>query len=68
MKLGRFRRVEGTSVGVRTANDKVGFRIEFDERSGVRVNVWAGKEKGAHFQFSATEVTVVKLQRMHGCG
>ncbi|EHK83938.1 YD repeat-containing protein [Saccharomonospora azurea SZMC 14600] len=53
---------------MRTANDKVGFRIEFDERSGVRVNVWAGKEKGSHFEFSATEVAVVKLQRMHGCG
>ncbi|GAA3375482.1 hypothetical protein GCM10020367_43460 [Streptomyces sannanensis] len=51
-----------------TANGKMGFRIEFDDRSGAHINVWAGKEKGPHFQFNATETTVTKLQGLHGCG
>ncbi|MGW9479231.1 polymorphic toxin-type HINT domain-containing protein [Saccharomonospora azurea] len=68
VKLGRFRQIEGKPVGMQTANNKVGFRIEFDERSGAHINVWAGKEKGSHFQFNATEATVAKLQRLHGCG
>jgi hypothetical protein len=66
--LGKFGAIKGRPVGMQTVNGKVGFRIEFDERSGAHINVWAGKEKGPHFQFDATEKTVTKLQRLHGCG
>ncbi|MEU6278961.1 RHS repeat-associated core domain-containing protein [Streptomyces sp. NPDC047028] len=66
--LGKFGTIKGKPIGMQTANGKVGFRIEFDDRSGAHINVWAGKEKGPHFQFKATEETVTKLQGLHGCG
>ncbi|MFI1291034.1 LamG-like jellyroll fold domain-containing protein [Streptomyces sp. NPDC020792] len=66
--LGKFGTIKGMPVGMQTANGKAGFRIEFDDRSGAHINVWAGKEKGPHFQFNATEATVTKLQGLHGCG
>jgi RHS repeat-associated protein len=66
--LGKFGSIKGKPIGMQTANGKVGFRIEFDDRSGAHINVWAGKEKGPHFQFKATEATVTKLQGLHGCG
>ncbi|WFB07933.1 sugar-binding protein [Streptomyces sp. LX-29] len=66
--LGKFGTIRGKPVGMQTANGKAGFRIEFDDRSGAHINVWAGKEKGPHFQFNATEATVTKLQGLHGCG
>ncbi|MFF0837639.1 MULTISPECIES: polymorphic toxin-type HINT domain-containing protein [unclassified Streptomyces] len=65
--LGKFGTIKGKPVGMQTANGKAGFRIEFDDRSGAHINVWAGKEKGPHFQFNATEATVTKLQGLHGC-
>jgi RHS repeat-associated protein len=66
--LGKFGTIKGQPVGMQTANGKAGFRIEFDDRSGAHINVWSGKEKGPHYQFNATEATVTKLQRQHGCG
>ncbi|MCP9959050.1 polymorphic toxin-type HINT domain-containing protein [Streptomyces sudanensis] len=66
--LGKFGTIKGKPVGMQTANGKTGFRSEFDDRSGAHINVWAGKEKGPHFQFNATEATVTKLQGLHGCG
>jgi hypothetical protein len=66
--LGKFGSIKGKPIGMQTANGKVGFRIEFDDRSGAHIAVWAGKEKGPHFQFKATEATVTKLQGLHGCG
>ena len=41
-----------------SAEGKVGFRVEFDTRSGVHINVWSGKLKGPHFQFNSSEKTV----------
>ncbi|WAX80208.1 polymorphic toxin-type HINT domain-containing protein [Streptomyces sp. KMM 9044] len=66
--LGKFGTIKGKPIGRQTANGKVGFRIEFDDRHGAHINVWAGKEKGPHFQFNATESAVTKLQGLHGCG
>ncbi|MGW2304468.1 polymorphic toxin-type HINT domain-containing protein [Streptomyces sp. NPDC001809] len=66
--LGKFGTIKGKPIGMQTANGKVGFRIEFDDRHGAHINVWAGKEKGPHYQFKGTEATVTKLQGLHGCG
>lgn len=38
-----------------TADGGVGFRVEFDARSGAHIDASAGKEKGAHFQFKGTQ-------------
>nr|WP_225793043.1 RHS repeat-associated core domain-containing protein [Yersinia pseudotuberculosis] len=61
--LGRFGDIKGKPVGMQTGNGKVGFRVEFDERSGAHINTWSGKEKGPHFQFEASEKTVKKIQK-----
>lgn len=66
--LGKFGTIKGKPIGMQTADGKVGFRIEFDDRHGAHINVWAGKEKGPHYQFQGKEATVTKLQGLHGCG
>ena len=66
VRLGKFGSIAGKPVGMQTANGKCHFRVEFDERSGAHINVQAGKEKGPHFLFDATEKTVTKLQRRFG--
>jgi hypothetical protein len=65
--IGKFGSIQGKPVGMQTADGKTGFRIEFDDRSGAHINVFSGKEKGPHFQFDATEVTVTKIQSKFGC-
>ena len=65
--LGRFGKRKGMPVGMQTSNEKVGFRVEFDERSGAHINVWAGKEKGPHFQFAGSEKTVERIQNPYSC-
>ena len=66
VRLGKFGSTAGNPVGMQTADGKCHFRVEFDERSGAHINVQAGKEKGPHFLFDATEKTVTKLQRRFG--
>ena len=63
---GKFGTIKGKAVGMTTANGKIGFRIEYDERSKAHINVFNGKEKGPHCFFEATEKTVSKLQRLFG--
>ena len=65
--IGRFGVIKGTPVGMQTLNGKVGFRIEFDERSGAHINMWAGKEKGPHVHFDGSEKTVEKIQGHYNC-
>lgn len=59
--LGKFGAHKGLPVGMKTNTGNIGFRIEFDERSGAHINVFAGKEKGPHFIFNATEKTVIQI-------
>ncbi|WP_182378675.1 polymorphic toxin-type HINT domain-containing protein [Nocardioides sp. WS12] len=65
--FGRFGDTRGRPIGMQTADGKVGFRVEFDERSGAHINVFNGKEKGPHFTFNATSKTVSKIQGNFGC-
>jgi hypothetical protein len=48
---------------MQTNDGKIGFRVEFDERSGAHINVWNGKEKGPHFHFKATKEEVINIQK-----
>jgi hypothetical protein len=59
--------IKGMPIGMQTADGRTGFRVEFDERSGAHINVWSGKEKGLHFKFDASELTVTKIQGRYGC-
>ncbi|MEC3591946.1 T7SS effector LXG polymorphic toxin [Bacillus pumilus] len=61
--FGKFGYTRNKPIGRQTEDGKVGFRIEHDSRSGAHINVWAGKEKGPHFQFDASEKTVKKIQK-----
>ena len=62
--IGKFGSTAGRPIGMQTADGKVGFRVEFDARSGAHINVWAAKEKGPHFTFAASEATVERIQRL----
>ncbi|WLR41739.1 RHS repeat-associated core domain-containing protein [Bacillus carboniphilus] len=60
--LGKFGYTKNKPIGRQTKDGKVGFRIEHDTRSGAHINVWAGKEKGPHYEYDASEKTVKKIQ------
>jgi hypothetical protein len=61
--VNRFGDNAGKAIGMKTADGRVGFRVEYDARSGAHINVWAGKEKGPHFQFDASQSTVNRIIR-----
>ena len=65
--MGKFGTNAGLSVGMSTVDGRIGFRVEFDTRSGAHINVFAGKEKGPHFQFKAAQETVNKIIRQFLC-
>lgn len=56
--LGKFGPNAGKPIGMQSLDGKIGFRVEYDARSGAHINVWFGKEKGPHFEFEATEEMV----------
>lgn len=62
--LGKFGSNAGKPIGMQTSDGKIGFRVEFDERNGAHINVWAGKEKGPHFTFDASQRTVDRIVRL----
>lgn len=64
--FGKFGDIKGKPIGMQTSDGKVGFRIEFDERSGAHINTWVGKKKGPHFEFGSSEKSVTKIQK-HYC-
>ncbi|MBI4511515.1 MAG: hypothetical protein HY698_17915 [Deltaproteobacteria bacterium] len=64
---GKFGPNAGKPIGMSTADGRVGFRVEFDARSGAHINVFAGKEKGPHFKFKGTQATVNKIVRRFLC-
>jgi|GEM_PF-2107831 len=60
-------KVIGEPHGMKTADGKVGFRIEFDEKVGAHINVFDKKEKDTpHFIFKASEKTVKKYKNVIG--
>ncbi|MBM7570654.1 hypothetical protein [Aquibacillus albus] len=61
--FGKFGYTKNEPIGRQTNDGKVGFRIEHDSRSGAHINVWAGKEKGPHFEFDASEKAVKKIKK-----
>ena len=50
-------------IGMQTLDEKTGFRVEFDKRSGAHINVWHRKEKGPHYLFESSEATVRKITK-----
>jgi len=70
--IGRLGTNVGRPIGMSTADGRVGFRVEFDVRSGAHINVWdfdapKGLQKGPHFKFNASEKTVNRIVRQFGC-
>jgi hypothetical protein len=59
--LGKFGENAGKPIGMRTSDGKVGFRVEYDQRNGAHINVWAEKEKGPHFNFEGNESVVNRI-------
>jgi RHS repeat-associated protein len=59
--LGRLGENAGKPIGMKTADGRVGFRVEYDDRSGAHINVWAGKEKGPHFTFEGNQSMVNQI-------
>lgn len=52
---------KGAPNGMTSADGKIGFRVEYDERNGAHLNVFAGKEKGPHFTFQGTKESVEQI-------
>jgi RHS repeat-associated protein len=59
--LGKFGENAGKPIGMKSADGRVGFRVEYDARNGAHINVWAGKEKGPHFTFEGTQSMVDQI-------
>ena len=59
--VGKFGKNAGRPIGMKTADGKVGFRVEYDARNGAHINVWAGKEKGPHITFEGDQALVDQL-------
>jgi hypothetical protein len=51
-------RLGGGRVNGMTGPGRVGYRIEFDQRSNAHINVFAGSEKGPHFTFPGNNAAV----------
>ena len=64
--FGKFGKIKGKPIGMKTADGKIGFRVEYDTRSGAHLNIWAGKEKGPHLLFDEVEKSITKLQSLFG--
>ena len=58
--LGRFGANTGRPIGMKSADGKSGFRVEFDERHGAHINVWSGKKKET-FTFQGKQSTVDEI-------
>ena len=58
--LGKFGDNAGRPVGMKSADGKSGFRVEFDERHGAHINVWSGKHKDT-FTFQGNQPMVDQL-------
>jgi len=41
--FGKFGDNAGTPIGMKSADGKSGFRVEYDDRHGAHINVWSGK-------------------------
>jgi hypothetical protein len=54
-------------IGWQTADGKVGYRVEWDERSGAHINVKARKEQGPHFMFPGDSDLVDRITRRLAC-
>jgi RHS repeat-associated protein len=58
--LGKFGDNAGKPVGMKSADGKSGFRVEFDDRHGAHINVWSGKQKET-FTFEGGQSMVDKI-------
>jgi len=58
--LGKFGDNAGRPIGMRSADGKSGFRVEFDERHGAHINVWSGKQKET-FTFEGNQSMVNRI-------
>ena len=70
--IGRFGAIAGKPIGMSTADGRVGFRVEFDSRSGAHINVWdynaaKGMQKGDHYTFKGSRKTMNRIARQFGC-
>lgn len=61
--MGKFGENAGKPIGMKSADGSVGFRVEYDARNGVHINVWAGKEKGPHFTFEGNQSMVDQIMK-----
>ncbi|TKC89446.1 hypothetical protein FAZ69_10945 [Trinickia terrae] len=64
--LAKFGDNAGKPIGMKSSDGRVEFRVEYDERSGAHINVFAGKEKGPHFTFEGNQSTVDQIVRQYG--
>lgn len=59
-KPGKFGENADNPVGMQSADEKSGFRVEFDQRHGAHINVWSGKQKET-FIFEGNQAMVDQI-------
>jgi RHS repeat-associated protein len=64
VNIGKLGDTKGRGIGMTTKDGSIGFRVEYDEKNGAHINVFAGKEKGPHYTFKASPETVKELQKL----
>jgi YD repeat-containing protein len=62
--IGKFGNV-GKPVGMQTADGRIGFRVEYDKRSGPHINVFAGKQAAPHFVFVGSQAMVNQIVKRY---
>ncbi|MGH0346508.1 RHS repeat-associated core domain-containing protein [Sinorhizobium meliloti] len=60
--VGKFGGNKGKPIGMQTADRRVGFRVEYDQRHGAHINTYAGKEKNT-FTFKGGSSLVDRIVR-----
>lgn len=58
--LGKFGDNAGKPIGMKSADGRSGFRVEFDDRHGAHINVWSGRQKDT-FTFEGNQSMVDQI-------
>jgi len=62
-KLGKFGNRKGEPIGMQTADNKTGYRVEHDEKNGAHINVWTHRKHGPHYTFEGDHKTVLQITK-----
>jgi hypothetical protein len=48
---------------MQTSDNKTGYRVEHDEKSGAHINVWTHRKNGPHYTFEENQKMVFQITK-----